>query len=523
MRIHRSFLIVSVLGVSALTSACQTQGPLAAVEIDALAAEAMQRFSVPGVAIGVIKDGAIVHAKGYGVLEIGLPETVDVDTLFKIASNSKAMTTAALAMLVDEGKLNWDDKVVEHIREFQLHDSWVTQQFTVTDLLTHRSGLGLGAGDLMLWPEPNSFSRQDIIRGLRYFKPASSFRTQYDYDNQMYIIAGELIPAVSGMQWEEFVDQRILGAMGTERCFAGRIPQNQMHNMVAPHAIVEGTLQVIERNRTRVGPIVSAAAGGVRCSLRDMLAWVEVQLNRGRLADGSQLFSEEQSRIMWSPMTIRKTSDEDFDRDRTHFKAYGLGWRLADVHGYKEVSHTGTFTGSMSFVTLIPELDLGVVVMINASAGSARMAIMHGIVKPYLGVTDIDWVAHFTPKDEQAGGERASEDEIDYQNGHVVAPLSLYAGRYQDPWFGDVIIRLEGNELWFDSVKSPKMTGRLWPYRDHTFIARWSDRTLQGDAFVTFDGDQADAADTMSMRAASKDVDFSFNYGDLDFRRVDRE
>lgn len=523
MRLRPGILIVSILGLSALTSACQTDGALTSSEIDAVAVKAMRQFSVPGVAIGVIKDGTIVHTRGYGVLEIGMPEAVDDKTLFRIASNTKAMTTAALAMLVDEGKLNWDDKVVSHIPGFRLHDDWVTQEFTVTDLLTHRSGLGLGAGDLMLWPVPNSFTRQDIIHGLRYFKPASSFRTKYDYDNQMYIIAGELIPAVSGMQWEEFVDQRILGAIGAERCFAGRIPQSEMHNVAAPHAIVEGMLQVIERNRTGAAPIVSAAAGGVRCSLHDMLTWLDVLLNRGTLADGSQLFSEAQSRIMWSPMTIRETSDEDFNRDRTHFKAYGLGWRLADVHGYKEVSHTGTFTGSMSYVTLIPELDLGVVVLINASSSNARMAIMYSIVRPYLGVADIDWIAYFSTDDDQSGGEGAGIEELAYQDGSVDAPLSRYAGRYQDSWFGDVIICMYGNELWFESVKSPRMKGRLWPYRDHTFIARWSDRTLQGDAFVVFDGIESDAEDTISMHAISKDADFSFNYGDLAFRRVGPE
>ncbi|MCH7830448.1 MAG: serine hydrolase [Proteobacteria bacterium] len=523
MRPQRSFPIVSILGLSLLTSACQTLDALSSAEIDTLVAEAMRQFSVPGVAVGVIKDGAVVHAQGYGILEIGLPEVVDENTLFRIASNSKAMTTAALAMLVDEGKLNWDDKVVQHIPDFQLYDDWVTQEFTVTDLLTHRSGLGLGAGDLMLWPVPNHFTRQDIIRGLRYFKPASSFRTQYDYDNQLYIVAGELIPAVSGMQWEEFVDEHILGAMGARRCFAGNIPLSEMHNVAAPHAIVEGSLQVIERNRTRAAWSVSAAAGGVRCSLHDMLTWVDVQLDRGTLADGSQLFSAAQSRIMWSPMTIRKTSDADFERDRTHFKAYGLGWRLADVHGYKEVSHTGTFTGSMSYVTLIPELDLGVVVLINASAGNARKAIMYSIVRAYLGVTDVNWVGYFSPDKEQADGAQTEYDEIDYRYGHVDAPLSRYVGRYRDPWFGDVIIRLEGDQLWFDSVKSPRMTGPLWPYREHTFIARWSDRTLQGDAFVTFDGGAADTADAISMRAASDDVDFSFNYGDLEFRRVGDE
>ncbi|HNP63190.1 MAG TPA: serine hydrolase domain-containing protein, partial [Woeseiaceae bacterium] len=317
--------LVAVILVHLLLGACATQPGLAPRQIDALVTDAMQEFSVPGVAVGVVKDGTVVHAAGYGVRELGLDDPVDTETLFRIASTSKAFTAASLAMLVDAGKLDWSDRVIDHIPGFALYDPWVTREFTILDLLTHRSGLVSGAGDLMLWPKPNLFTREDIIHGLRYFKPESAFRTEYAYDNLLYIVGGELVRAVTGIAWEDFVDEQILGRLGAEHCFAGRIPVEAMQNLAAPHAIVEGVLQVVDRNRASPDVDVAAAAGGLRCSVGDMLKWIKVQLARGKLPDGSELFSEEQSRMMWSPQTILAVSDEAYQRDRTHFRAYALG------------------------------------------------------------------------------------------------------------------------------------------------------------------------------------------------------
>ncbi len=523
-RCTRSLLVATALS---LLGACASQPGLTSSEIDKLAASAMSKFQVPGVVIGVVKDGQVVHAAGYGVREFGQPEPVDTQTLFRIASLTKAMTTAALAMLVDEGRLDWDDKVVDYISNFQMYDPWVSKEFTVTDLLTHRSGLRAFVGDLMLWPRPNSFTRADIIHGLRYFKPIGNFRTKYDYDNQLYVVAGELVPAVTGLEWEDFIDQRIFDKLDTERCFAGQIPEKEMQNLAVPHAGVEGKQQVIDRNRISDKTSVDAAAGGVRCSLDDILKWVQVQLDRGTLADGSQLFSKAQSEVMWTPKTILSVSQRDFERDRTHFKAYGLGWRLADVHGYKQVHHTGSFTGFNNYMVLIPELDLGVVVMLNASSGPARRAIMNGIVTPYLGIDGVDWVEYFSREQEQEqepvpGKESEPEPaSIDYENGSVLAPLSTYTGTYSDPWFGDVSVMLVEDELWFASAKSQRITGQLWPQSEHTFIARWSDRSVNADAWVMFEIDESGTSSGIKMLKLLKNSEI--DYMDLDFSRVEEE
>jgi CubicO group peptidase (beta-lactamase class C family) len=508
----------TLLPVVLLLGACAMQPELSSREIDDLVQQAMVTFEVPGVAVGVIKDGAVVHARGYGVREIGVEGDVDVDTLFRIASATKAMTAASLAILVDEGKLTWDTKVVEHIPVFALYDPWVTAEFTVTDLLTHRSGLEPFAGDLMLWPKPNDFSREDIVAALRYFEAESGFRTEYAYDNLLYIVAGELVPALTGQEWQDFVDARILEPLGAERCFAGRIPGADMHNVAAPHLLVDGALQVVERNRASPDVDVAAAAGGVRCSLEGMLRWAQLQLARGALPDGRRIFSESQSRMMWRPQTILHPGREQYERDRTHFRAYGLGWRLADVHGYKEISHTGSYTGFRSRITLLPELDLAVVVMLNASASDARAAITHGIVKPYMGIGDVDWIEYFANEDEPDTDPQVDRVFIDFRSGSVLEPLASYTGLFRDPWFGDVSIERRDEALWFVSLKSPRLRGRLWPIEDHTFYAFWADRTLDADTWVRFVHDEAGNVAALEVEQVSPESDWDFT--DLALERV---
>jgi CubicO group peptidase (beta-lactamase class C family) len=492
--------------------------------IDDIAARTMALYSVPGMAVGIVKDNRVIFERGYGIRELGKKGQIDSETLFKVGSNSKAFTTAALAILVDEGNLNWDDKVIDHIPDFRLYDPWVTREFTVADLLTHRSGLAPHAGDMMLWPEPNAFTRADILHNLRYFEPASSFRSKYAYDNLFYIIAGELIPALTGQSWGEFVDERIFGALDADRCIAGRMSKRDMKNIAAPHGVIEGKLQVIERSRIVSEPNTSAAAGGIRCSLQDMLTWVQLQLNRGTTGSGDKLFSAEQSDAMWSPITILGVGSEAAERDRTHFRAYGLGWHLADVHGYREVSHTGSLSGWHSYSVLIPELQLGAVVLTNGSGGKARRAMMYSIVRPYLGIDDVDWIEYIENEDKEDGQPEltaAMEAPVlcaTCETGRVLATLDTYAGVYRDRWFGDITVTLDGDGLSIAAEKSPRLIGRLEPYLGNTFIARWTDRSIEGDAYVTFAGDTPDTIDRILMRAVSSDSDFEFH--DMKLMRV---
>ncbi len=488
-----------------------------------LANRAMSEFDVPGMAIGIVKADNILLSKGFGLREIGKTEQVDSATLFKIASNSKAFTTAALAVLVDEGLISWDGLVIDYIPEFRMKDPWVTAGFTVTDLLTHRSGLPGFIGDMLLWPEPNLFTREDIIYALRFFEPVSSFRSKYAYDNLLYIVAGEVIPRVSGKSWGEFVENRIMRPAGMKRCFADKIPKRAMKNVASPHGVIEGQLSVIDRSRILQQPPVSAAAGGVVCSLDDMLTWARTQLNHGTAPSGIELFSAEQSKELWKPRTLRNVSDRDLELNRTHFKAYGLGWRLADVHGYKEVSHTGTIAGMKSYVVLIPELELGVVLLTNGSSSAARSAVMNTIVRSFMPVEQIDWIKLINDEAEV----RRQEQKLNLveEKPAEVAPqdcctpdLTQYTGRYRDPWFGDVTIRLEDGQLVFAADKSPKLTGGMTHNDGSRFVVRWTDRSLEADAYVLFERGENDRIIGISMTKLDHG---DFDFEDLDLSRVE--
>ncbi|WP_438862475.1 serine hydrolase [Neptunicella sp.] len=516
--------VIVCLGlVVSLSLQANQASPLTEQQIDQVAKRVMQQFSVPGAAVGVVYQGKVVHAKGYGVKDIRHPEQkVDLNSLFKIASNTKAFTTAALAILVDEGKLRWDDKVVKYLPDFKLHDPWVTDHFIIKDLLTHRSGLGLGAGDLMIWPKPSSFSRQEVMHNLRYLKPAGEFRASYAYDNLLYIVAGELIPAITGMQWEDFVEQKIMRPLGMQHCFAGKVAADNMADMATPHGIVEGKLQAIERPE-REGPAVSSAAGGIKCSVTDMLKWLQLQLNEGQYGDGKQLFSVEQHQAMWSSETIMPVYDSAKRRDNTHFSTYGLGWRLNDVNGYLRVHHTGSLAGMYSFVSFFPELDLGIVVMLNQQSSNARSAMMYSIMKSYLPVAPHDWVAEFIPKPKQddvlqedtSNKVKAELYHLDKQH-----QLSDYAGRYQDPWLGVFTLSLHNDKLIMSSERVVQLVGDMQPVASDKFLVRWNDRSLEADVFAIFNRDDKGNIQQMLLIPESDDIDFSYDFQDLDFKKL---
>jgi len=263
-------LVLASLASFATWAALPSAPPISRATIDATVARAMKAFQIPGMAVGIIKDGKLFYAKGYGVRELGKPNQVDADTLFQIGSNTKAFTAAALALLVDEGKIHWDDKVIDYLPQFRMQDPYVTREFTIRDLLTHRSGLGSGAGDLMFFPATD-FSRDEIIHGLRYLKPVSGFRSKYDYDNLLYMVAGQIIPVVTGKSWEDFVTEHILDPLQMRPCAAsyGRIADRG--DVATPHVVINGELKAIPVvNMDVIGP-----AGTINCSITGMAKWIE--------------------------------------------------------------------------------------------------------------------------------------------------------------------------------------------------------------------------------------------------------
>jgi CubicO group peptidase (beta-lactamase class C family) len=485
--------------------------------LDDTVERARREFDVPGVAVAIVKDGRVVLAKGWGVRTLGKPDPVTADTLFGIASNTKAFTAAALAMLVDEKRIAWDDRVVDHLPAFQMYDPYVTRELTVRDTLVHRSGLGLGAGDLMFWPRTD-LSRDEVVRRLRFIKPASSFRSRYAYDNILYLVAGQIVAAAGGKSWDDFIVERIFRPLGMNSSNTS-VRLNPKHGDVAtPHAPLDGKPQPIQPSEFDN----NAPCGGVNSSVADMAKWIVAQLNEGE-SNGKRLFSAAQSREMWSPQTVMPTPRAAVGGVRPNFVAYGLGWVVSDYRGKKVVYHTGGLSGYVSRVTLLPELKLGMVVLTNQEARGAYMAISNTVLDHYLKSDAPDWIAIYRDlqkKQEAEAAEVVARSAAKRNAGSRPAlPLAAYAGRYRDPWYGDVFVEERDGRLGIRFAHSPGLTGALEHFQYDTFIARWRDRTLMADAYITFSLKPDGSVDQARMAAVSPLTDFSYDFHDLDLKR----
>ena len=492
-------------------------------QIDTLVERSMKAFDVPGIAVAIIKDGKVIHSKGYGVRSLNTKEKVDENTLFGIASNSKAFTAAALGILIDEGKLKWDDKVRDYIPEFKLYSPYVTEEFTIRDLLTHRSGLGLGAGDLMFFPDSSDFTLKDILYNLRFLKPVSGFRTKYDYDNNLYIVAGEVVARVSGKSWDDFVEERILKTLGMmhSACSFDRLKVKT--NVIDGHASVEGKVQVIARSTLKVGH----SAGGINSCISDLSKWVLLHLSHGKYGDNlsKRLFSEDVHEEMWTPQTIIPVRNPG--PYNTHFSSYGLGFGIADVKGYKQLSHTGGLEGMVTQITMIPELNLGIIVLTNQQEGGAFTSITNQIKDSYFGITGTDRVTQYSNGRKQglAAANKITDSiwrdiTISQKENAGKTDLKIFTGTYRDQWFGDIIISLKNGKLWFDSKRSPKLTGEMFAYKGNSFVVKWRDRSMDADAFVIFSLDMEGKGAGITMQPISPLTDFSYDFQDLDFHRV---
>lgn len=491
--------------------------------IDATARRALDTFRVPGMAITVVQ-GDSTYAAGYGVLEQGGDAAVDADALFQIGSVSKAFTAAALALLVDEGKLGWDDPVIDHLPEFRMYDAWVTREFTVRDLLTHRSGLPLGAGDLLMFPEGTA-TRAEIIHALRYLKPSSSFRAKYDYDNLMYIVAGEVVARVSGSSFEDFVEQHLFKPLGMQDCTATASRARAGAPKATPHILVDGQLRT-----TGAGvQDVVAAAGGVTCSARSMGRWMTMLLNRGRDADGRQLISAQQFAQLVAPVTLLPTAPYLAEHAGTYMSAYALGWNVSTFYGQPAWSHGGAVWGMTSFLMVLPQQGLALFAAGNQMSPAPR-AVVNAMADQLLGGvvpgTGKDWIAIVdaanSDRRSQADATVAEAEAARDRGSRPSLPLPAYVGTYRDPWYGTVRITLEQDgRLWFHSDRNAPLTGPLEHFQHDTFIARWTDRRLMADAYVSFSLSPEGAVERIRMKAVSPATDFSYDFHDLDLERVE--
>lgn len=511
-------LLVFSFGFPGLAWAADAgSGPQA---IDAVVRATIERYQLPGIAVGVIEDGKVTFARGYGETISGSGDPVTTKTLFKIASNSKAMTAATLARLVQQGKLRWDDPVAKHLPGFAMHDPWVTGHMTVGDLLVHNSGLPEGGGDLMLWPEPNLFTRDDIVHGLRYIKPAYGFRAGYAYDNLLYVVAGQVAAATGGGSYEEVLRREVFEPLALHGCRVGQFKLADAGSVAQPHSR-DGDRVVRTRGDAEVVPeIASAPAGGIRCSLDDMLAWA-----RNWLAPTDaqkQWLGDAQRAEMWKARTPMPISQRQKRWDGTHYYAYAYGFRLADVDGEWTVSHTGTLGGMYSMMMLLPDRKSGFVFMINGDGGSARTVLGEALLKLFTAPDaslGVQGYADDLAKPSMPAASTAKPKLPDVDARKPVAPVQLHdwLGTWRDPWFGEVQICAMGGQVEWRSLKSPKMHGRV-SRLDGRYLLVWDDEAVDENAWLDF----ARQGEARVLRMAKFDPqgDFSSDYEDLALTRV---
>jgi len=438
--------------------------------LEASIEQAHVEWRVPGLSVAIVKDDQVVLSRGFGVRELGKDEKVDGDTLFAIASNTKAFTAAALAILVDEGRLSWDDRVRDRIPYFKLYAPYVTEEMRIRDLLCHRSGLGTFSGDLLWYL--TSYNREDVIRRAAYLEPAGAFRASYGYSNIMFIAAGEVIPGVSGKTWEDFVSERILNAIGMRRSVVSVKRLSGMANIATPHADVEGDLTVHEWAPWDT----TAAAGGIISCANDMARWIRLQLNSGTI-DGIRVFSETASRTMWTPHNSIPLTQQIKDLfPSTHFREYGLGWNLQDYRGRLLVSHGGAYDGMFSRVVMMPEERLGLVILTNSTT-SIQTALAFDILDTFLAVEDSDWSRRLLALDRSRDSTSREQwrkwEATRLPDTKTSLPLEQYTGVYGGPLYGDARISLEDGHLVLRLLPAPDLTADLSHWDLDTFEVRW--------------------------------------------------
>ncbi len=486
-----------------------------------------ERFGSPGAAVAIVENGRTTFARGFGVTDLANPRRVNADTNFFTGSTGKAFTAAALAVLVDQGRLGWDDKVIDHMPDFRMYDPWVTREMTVRDLLAHRSGLGLGAGDLLFVPRSN-LSREEVMRRLRHIQPATSFRSAYAYDNILYMVAGRLIEEISGMSWEQFMRRHVLRPAGMDRATVDPEGRRADRNQARPHARINGPIRGMG-DMEPLGPEaiiaqVAAPAGGLAISANDMTKWIDLQLANGALGEGRRLFSEAQSRQMWNPVVLMPVPQvpEVLQAYKPLFNTYALGWNVRDYRGERIVMHSGGVYGSLAMVVLIPDRNVGFYVAVN----SEESAMLHGLtwelIDHYIGQPRHEWPDRFnewlTNRLQGAVTALSAPAARPAQVGPSL-PLSGYAGQYADPWFGTITIRQEGDTLRVDFPHWPGLSATLEHWQYETFRTRFNDPSVE-PAYMTFALDADGKVERITLKAVSPVADFSYDYQDLEFTRA---
>lgn len=436
-------------------------------------ASSMAEAEMPGAAIAVVHADDPPIAQGFGVRRLGRPERVDADTVFNIASLAKSFTAASAAILVDEERLGWNDPVSRHLPQVAFGDPWLTAHVSLADLLSHRTGLQ-PANTMFRF---TGIDRAEILRRVRYLQPAAPFRTEQVYNNVLYTLAGEVIGAAAGTSWEELVRDRLLRPLGMASTTVGTgVPEGD--NVASPHAVIDGRHEPV-----RPASYASIApAGGINSTASDMISWLRFQMGDGSF-EGRRIVSAEAMNAMHQPWTMIPTTPEmRANRQVRFFAGYGLGWNVMDYRGHKLIWHSGNADGMPSYMAILPERRIGIVVMLN----SWKAPYLHGdlasrIFDHYLGLPTRDYAAETLALMRQAEARAAARQETGTPARLGLPPLELaaYAGDYRSDLFGPISVWAGSSGLLLKMGEGEEAD--LAPLGRDAFAVRWRDRVIGED------------------------------------------
>lgn len=474
-----SHVLACLAVVFCLTPANATaqNGPLKG--FDKYVEAALRDWDVPGIAIAVVKNDSVIFARGFGVRTVGTNEPVDENTIFAIASTTKAFTSAMLGTLVDEKKLKWDDRVTDVYPGFKLSDPYATYELTVRDMLSHRSGLP--RGDRLWYQSP--YDRDEVIKRVRYLPANTSFRSSYGYQNIMFITAGEIYAKVSGETWDAGVRRRIFEPLGMTRTSTSIKDIQGDANVASAHDRIDGkTTRINWPNYDNLG-----GAGAINSTVKDLANWVRTQLNKGEF-NGKRIFSDSVSKEMHAAQTTIRLSKEIEELfPETHFSAYGLGWTLRDYRGRKIVGHAGNLDGMSTQILMAPEEKLGVIAIANFDSSNLPFAMTYRVMDLFFGKPVKDWSALYLErlkKDRLSGDSAVAKRNSErIPNTQPRLPLKDYAGTYTDPIYGKAIVKEENGRLTLEVGPYFKGVAEHWHYDTFRFV--WNDPEL-GAQFATF-------------------------------------
>jgi CubicO group peptidase (beta-lactamase class C family) len=476
--------------------------------------DARIKWNIPAVAVGIIHNDSIILLKGYGEREIGTGKKVDENTLFAVASNTKSFTATAMGILVDDGKVKWDDPVTQYLPWFKLYDPYVSQNFTIRDLLTHKSGLATFSGDLIWYG--STHSREEVVRRAAFLIPHHGFRTDFGYSNIMYLAAGLVIEQVSGMSWDAFIKERILDPIHMDRTNSSTLALDIKGNTAIPHSEADGKVIAIPYlNWDNIAP-----AGSINSSAAEMLKWIKLQLDNGKFQD-KQLVSPAVLHQMWAPQTSQTVSRfSEKLWPSTHFKSYGMGWGLMDYHGKKVISHSGGYDGMISYSAFVPEADLGFVILTNKNS-SLYYPLAYKIMDAFLSSDEFDWSGYFfdlNQKNEEASIKESKKlDSLRIVGTHPTLPLDKFCGTYHSEMYGDVVVEMQNGALNLKFMPTPIFHAPLTHWEYNTFSLKFPDVPSLPAGKAAFIIGMGDKVESLKIDVPNPDFDFT----ELDLVKID--